>query len=550
MKRSSYLKAAVFTVTAVMFTTACASEPDNNGGENTAAPDNGAAENNDEENEEGDGEVEELSEGNDLIIAAGSDITSLDPHTTSDVPSGNVQINLFESLTKTDENFELQPHLAESWEDVEEDVWEFTLREDVTFSDGEAFNAEAVEANLERLMDPDVASPRAGLFEIIEEIEVVDEYTIRLHTEMPFSALPAHLSTYPSSMVSPALIEEDYANMEDGGQPGDAVNEGPEGTGMFTLNNWDPGNEIVLDAKDDYWNERVSFDSVTFKVVPEDLTRVGELETGASHIIDPLTPSDMSRVEGTDGMEVFQTEAASITYLGFNNEVEPLDDPLVRRAIDLALSKSDMLEGVLEGNGTPAVGPLNATQFGYSEDVVSSEQDLEEAQSLLAEAGYEDGFEISIWTNDTEERSDIAVLAQADLAQIGIDASIEEFEWGAYLDATAQGEHDMFILGLSLPTMDADYPLHELFHTDSMGEGNRFFYSDENFDALIADAREEQDEAAREGLYEDAVNHLNETSPASFLYHPDHIMGHREEVTGFWADGSGLYQLHEVEIEQ
>lgn len=556
MKKSSYLKAALFTFTAVMFTTACASEPDNDGADNTAAPDNGAADNaedvDDEENGEEveEGEVEELEEGNDLIIAAGSDITSLDPHTTSDVPSGNVQINLFETLTKTDENFELQPHLAESWEDVEEDVWEFTLREGITFSDGEEFNAEAVEANLERLLDPDVASPRVGLFEIIEEIEVVDDYTIRLHTEMPFSALPAHLSTYPSSMVSPALIEDDYANMEDDGQPGDVVNEDPVGTGMFTLNEWDPGNEVVLDAKDDYWNERVNVDSVTFKVVSEDLTRVGELETGASHIIDPLTPSDMSRVEATDGTEIFQTEAASITYLGFNNEVEPLDDPLVRRAIDLALSKEDMLEGVLEGHGTPAVGPLNETQFGYSDNVVSSEQDLEEAQSLLAEAGYEDGFEINIWTNDTEERAAIAVLAQADLAQIGIDASIEEIEWGAYLDATAEGEHDMFILGLSLPTMDADYPLHELFHSDSVGEGNRFFYSDEEFDALLAEAREEQDEQTREDMYEDAVNHLNEASPASFLYHPDHIMGHREEVTGFWADGSGLYQLHEVEIEQ
>lgn len=550
MKKSTYVKSGMLA--SVVMLAACASEPDNDGAGNEGAPpeDNNNATEEAADNNEGDGEVEELEEGNDLIIATLSDITSLDPHTTSDVPSGNVQINIFETLTKSDENFEIQPHLAESWEDVEEDVWEFQLRDDVTFTDGEEFNAEVVQQNLERLLDPDVGSPRAGLFEVIEEIEVVDDYTIRLHTEMPFSALPAHLSTYPSSMVSPALIDADYENMEDEGQPGDIVNEEPAGSGMFTLNDWDPGNQVVLDANEDYWDGRVNVDSATFRVVSEDLTRLGELETGSAHIIDPVTPSDMSRVEGTDGVNIFQTEAASITYMGFNADVEPFNDPDVRRALDMAVNKDNMLEGVLEGNGTPAVGPINETQFGFSDDVEANEYDPEQAQQILADAGYEDGFETTLWTNDSQERMDIAELIQADLSMIGVDVSIEVLEWGAYLDATAEGEHDMFILGLSLPTMDADYPLHELFHSDSVGEGNRFFFDDPEFDALIADAREETDEQTREDLYVEAVEYLNEMAPSSFLYHPDHIMGYRDEVSGFWADGSGLYQLKDVEIEQ
>ncbi len=548
MKKSTYLKAGIVSASLV-FATACAGEPNNNGGTNEGAPpENNTSEN--EGNNEGEGEAEELAEGNDLIIATLSDITSLDPHTTSDVPSGNVQINIFESLTQFDEDFELQPNLAESWEEVESDVWEFELREDVTFTDGEEFNAEAVQTNIERLLDPDIASPRIGQFEVIEEVEVVDDYTVRFHLENPFAALPAHLSTYPSNMVSPALIEEDYANMEEDGQPGDIINEEPVGSGMFTFDSWEPGDRVVLNANEDYWGEPVNVDSVTFNVVPEDLTRIGEMESGAAHIIDPVTPSDMSRVEETEGTNVFQTEAASITYMGFNAENEPFGDERVRRAIDLALSKENMLEGVLEGTGSPALGPINETQFGYSDNVEGSEQDLEEAQALLDEAGYGDGFETTLWTNDSRERMDIAELAQADLAQIGVDVSIEVLEWGAYLDATAEGQHDMFILGLSLPTMDADYPLHELFHSESVGEGNRFFFEDEEYDQLIHEARIEEDEEARVELYEEAVNYLNEMAPASFLYHPDHIMGYRDEISGFWADGSGLYQLQDVEIEQ
>jgi peptide/nickel transport system substrate-binding protein len=551
MKKSRKLKVVTVMAAAAMMTAACASEPDNDGTDNGAAPDNGANDEAAEDgNEAGDGEAEELAEGNDLIIGTLSDISSLDPHTTSDVPSGNVQINLFESLTKFDEDLELQPNLAESWEDVEPDVWEFELREDVTFTDGTEFNAEAVKVNIERLLDPDVASPRVGQFETIEEVEVVDDYTVRFHLENPFAALPAHLSTYPSNMVSPELIEEDYANMEDDGQPGDIINEDPVGTGIFTFNSWEPGDRVVLDANEDYWGENVNVDSVTFNVVPEDLTRIGEMESGAAHIIDPVTPSDMSRLEETDGTNVYQREAASITYMGFNAEKEPFGDERVRSAIDLALNKENMQEGVLEGTGEPANGPINSTQFGYSENIEPTAQDLEEAQSLLEEAGYEDGFETTLWTNDSRERMDIAELAQADLAQIGVDVTIEVLEWGAYLDATAEGEHDMFILGLSLPTMDADYPLHELFHSDSVGEGNRFFYADTDYDEIIQQARIEEDEDARLSLYEDAVNHLNATSPASFLYHPDHIMGHRDEISGFWADGSGLYQLQDVEIEQ
>ncbi len=539
-KRKKSFKAGAFSLALALTVAGCASEPDE-------AADTGT----DGDNGEDNGESVEGQEGGDLIIGVLSDINSMDPHTSNDVPSGQIQTNLYETLVKFDEDMELEPYLATDWEMVDDLVWEFNLQEGVTFHDGSDFNAEVVKANIDRINDEEIGSPRAILFEIIEEVNVVDDYTVEIVTEDPFAPLPAHFAHYASSMISKESIDGDYAAMEDGDQPGDYINQHPSGTGFFEFEDRDPGNEVTLTNFEGYWGDHAKVDSVTFKVVPEDLTRIGELESGAAHIIDPVTPSDLNRVENTDGTNSYMRDAASITYLGFNMEEEPFDDPLVRRALSMALDKESMLEATLEGTGEPANGPINDTQFGYSDEVPVQEQDLEEARELLAEAGYEDGFETTIWTNDSRERIDIAEVAQANFAEIGVDVEIEVVEWGAYLDSTGAGEHDMFILGLSLGTGDADYPMHMLFHSTNAGpSGNRSFMQDEEFDQMLHEARVESDEETRLAMYVEVVEYLNEQAPMAFLYHPSHIMGYSDSVDGFWADGSGLYQLQDVTISE
>ncbi|UTR12341.1 glutathione ABC transporter substrate-binding protein [Evansella sp. LMS18] len=550
MFKSKALKAGIFSAALTVVLAGCAQEPDE-GAVGNANNDGGAndnAANGEDGNNNGD-EAAGGGEGGDLVIATLSDANMLDPHSASDIPSGQANSNIFETLTKYDTDMELEPLLAEEWEAVEEDVWEFKLVEGVTFHDGSEFNADVVKMNIERILDPELASPRAILVDIIDEVIVVDDHTVQFRTEDPFAPLPAHLAHYSISMISPEVIEEDYARVEDGDQYGQYINENPIGTGAFKFESWDTGDQLVMVKNEDYWGEPAHLDSVTLKVVPEDLTRVGELETGAAHVIDPLTPSDMSQVENSEGIDVYQRSAASITYMGFNMEKEPFDDERVRRAVALALDRASMVDGILEGTGVRAVGPINDTQFGFSENVDAVEQDYEEARALLAEAGYEDGFDTVIWTNDSRERQDIAELAQADLAQIGVNAEINVVEWGAYLDATGAGDHDIFILGLSLGTGDADYPLHMLFHSENAGpQGNRSFMRDEEFDQMLHEARIEQDEDTRLALYEDIVNYLNEQSPMAFLYHPDHIMGVADNVEGFWADPSGLYQLKDIQL--
>src|SRR5690625_537726 len=261
---------------------ACASEPDE-----SSTP----------ENNSGDSQS-----GGELVVAAASDVVALDPAGSNDIPSFDVQSNIFENLIRHDENMELQPALAESWEAIDETTWEFKLQEGVTFHDGSEFNAEVVKANIERVLDPDVAALAGHLIAMIEEVEVVDDYTVRFITEYPFGSLPAHLAHPTASMISLPQIEEDYAAMEEGAEPGSVINENPIGTGYFQFDEWLPGQHVSLTKNDDYWDGEAKLDAVTFKVVSEDLTRIAELETGDSHVSNPLSPSDIERVEGVEGL--------------------------------------------------------------------------------------------------------------------------------------------------------------------------------------------------------------------------------------------------------
>lgn len=494
---------------------------------------------------------DESAAGGDLILAVLSDASSLDPHGANDVPSTIVQENIFETLVHTDENSEIIPGLAESWDPVDELTWSFKLQEGVMFHDGEEFNADVVKMNLDRIRDEELGSPRANLFAMITNVEAVSEYEVEISTEYPFSPLLSHLAHNSGGMISPASIEEDYEAIENGQDPFSVVSQNPVGTGYFKFESWDPGSEIRLVKNEDYWGEPVALDSATFRVVPDSQVRAADLETGNVHIIDPVQPNEVSRIDNSGVASVLRTPSSSLAYLGFNVEKEPFNDPLVRRAISYAIDREAIISGIYEDYAIPAIGPLAPGTFGYTDEIDSIEFDMDEARSLLEEAGMEDGFSTSIWTNDNPQRQSIAVLVQEALSELNIEASIEVLEFGAYLDQTAAGEHDMFILGYSNPTGDADYQMYGLFHTDQIGNpGNRSFYSNPEVDALLDDGRRSTDPAEREEIYAETAQILTDEAPMAFLLHQEYLNGIADNVNGFDIDAAGIYQLKDITIDQ
>lgn len=488
--------------------------------------------------------------GGDLILAVLSDASSLDPHGSNDVPSSVVQANIYETLVNRNENNEIVEGLASSWEQIDETTWSFTLQEGVTFHDGEEFNAEVVKMNLDRVRDEAIASPRFFLYEMITDVEVTGDYEVQITTEYPFAPLLAHLSHNGGGMISPASIEADYAAMEEGSDPGSVISEAPVGTGFFVFDTWQVGSEIRLTKNEDYWGEAAKVDTVAFRVVPDSQVRTADLETGNVHIIDPVQPNEVERINNSGAGSVLQKASSSLAYLGFNTEKEPFNDPLVRQAISLAVDREAIISGVYENYGIAAIGPLAPGIFGYTEDIDAVEYNMDEARALLEEAGMADGFSTSIWTNDNPQRQAMAVLIQESLAELNIEVEIEVMEFGAYLEQTAAGQHDMFILGWSNPTGDADYGTYALFHSSQKGNpGNRSFYENPEVDALLDEGRREADPAAREEIYAEVAQLLTDDAPMAFLLHTEYLVGIADNVSGFDIDTSGIYQLQNVTIE-
>lgn len=505
-----------------------------------------------ESEESGDAdEKEEGEKGGDLTIAVDSDVVSLSTHGDNDVPSTNVQDNIYETLTTMDEDQEVQPGLAEDWEQVDDTTWEFYLEEGVEFHDGEELTAEAVKKNFDRLMDDDIGSPRAFLLEAVEDVEAEDDYTVRIDLEYEYAPLLANLAHTGTAIMSPDSIDEDYEAMEeDDEDPDSYINKNPAGTGPFEYDDWTPGEEVVLKRNDDYWGDNANLDSVAFKVVDEQSTRIAELDSGETDVADAIGSDNVSRVEEDPDSDVLQEPSAGLSYVGFNTQKEPFDDKKVRQAVSMAIDNEELVEGVYNGMGIPADGPLAPPVFGYDDSIEGFDYDPEEAKELLAEAGYEDGFDTTIWTNDEDERMDTAVAVQSQLSEIDIDVEIEEMEWGAYLEETANGEHDMFVLGWEAVTADADYGMYPLFHSSQHGDpGNRSFLDNEEVDEILEEARRETDEDKREELYSEAQELLVDVAPMLYIHHKEHLLGVNDDVKDFEVDAEGLYQFDDAYIE-
>ncbi|MFA1821740.1 glutathione ABC transporter substrate-binding protein [Virgibacillus oceani] len=515
---------------ALLILTACADEPDTT-------------------NEEGASENDTEAEGENLVVDLRSDPVSLDPHAANDGNSLYVMNAMYDTLVALDTNLELQPALAESLEQVEDTIWEAEIREGVMFHDGSELNAEVVKANLDRVLDPDMGSPLAFLFDMIASVEVTDEYTVEITTAYPFSALPLHLAHPGGHIISLEAIEADYEAVENGEEPFASVNDNPVGTGYFQYDDRSHGESITLVKNEDYWGEEALVDAVTFKVVPEDLTRIAELETGEADIIYPVNANDIEQIDSNEGTHVKQSDSSNLTYVGMNTEQEPFDDPLVRRAVAMAIDNEPIIEGVTDGVALTAEGPLAPTVLGYSDELTPIEQDLEEASELLAEAGYEDGFTATVATND-RTTSDIAEIIQSQLNEIGIELEIEMMETGAYLEQTANGETDMHVGSWGTVTLDADYGLYPMFHSENAGApGNRSFFSNEEVDDLLEQARQTTEEEERLELYKEVQQIIVDEAPIVPIYHSVLLAGLRDEVNGFYQYPSSFPYLRNVTLD-
>lgn len=489
-------------------------------------------------------EGEDSAEGGDLVATYAIDAASLDPAGQNDLPSDQRRNVLYEGLLYLNDDLEPEPRLATDYEQVDDTTWRFTLREGVTFHDGTEFNANAVKASIERIVDPAVGSSRANIFEMIELINVIDDYTVEFVIEYPFASLPNYLTHDGGGIISPEVIDEDYQNALDeagldmtaedyyeiretdddeyedivdqiGEYTGAVVEQKPIGTGYMQFESRTPGEEIVMARYDDYWDEPAKLDTVTFKVVPESSSRLAELETGDAHFTQGFDHGQWDRVNDSPDMEGHPVYNISNEYVGFNTQNEYLDDKRVRQAIAHMVDKEEVLDGIYYGTGRVMKGALQEEVLGYDENLEDLKYDPEEAEALMEEAGYEDGFELTAMVNgESQENVDLAIFLQEQLQDIGITLNVEQVEWGAYIEALSNGEHDLFIMGWPNAVGDPDQGLLPLFHSSMIGQGgNRTFFENDEVDDLLEAGRTESDPASREKIYQEIEEILVDEQP-------------------------------------
>ena len=474
-----------------------------------------------------------------LIVAQGADADSLDPHATNDQPSSRVMKQIYQSLVDQNADMELVPGLAEEWEQIDEYTFEFILKEGVMFHNGEELTASDVEFTLLRALESPHVGHIVGAIDP-DGIEIIDDYTIRISTTEPFAPLLSHLAHTASSILNQSAVEEF----------GEDYGQNPVGTGPFMFGSWTRGSEIRLERYEDFHGDNALMENVTFRNIQEDGNRTIELETGEIHIAYEILPTDISRIEGNDEVVLARDLNFSTVYLGFNAQKEPFDDVRVRQAINYAIDVESIIDTVMEGSGEIATGPIGPMVWAANDNLEPYGYDVDRARELLEEAGYGDGFSTTIWTNDNQLRQDIAQIAQSQLGEIGIEIDIEVLEWGAYLDGTAAGDHDMFILGWVTVTGDPDYGLYALFHSEQFGAaGNRTFYANDRVDELLEEARRSADPDVREAAYMEVQEIVRDEAPWLFLNTGEERTGLRSNVSGFRNHPAGHHQLWNVTVE-
>lgn len=432
----------------------------------------------------GDGNSEAEGKGStDIVVAVTAEILSLDPQVNSSTPGETVKDQVFEGLVKADEKNEIHPALAESWEVSEDGLsWSFQLRQGVTFHDGEPFTAKDVKATLERYLTNE-GSTRAYLYNNIKSVEPQGDNVVVIHTNTVQANLLNVLAYGGGAIMSAKSLER--SNEE--------IAASPVGTGPFKIKEVKAGEYVVVDGFDGYWGQRPDLTEIKFLTVTEAATRVNMLETGEVDFITGVTKEDIARFEGSDKFTVQYADSNRVAHIGINMTKTPFENKLVRQAMNYAVDRQAIVEGVLGGMGTAAKSVLAETTYGFSDKGDIYTYDPEKAKELLKEAGYPDGFEATVVTCDGRYFKDKATVmaAVSQLEKVGIRLKVEVYDWASYLDLVKTAWDDnntveLYFFGWESGTGEASYLFNSLFTQKNWAPvgWNTMFYQNDEFEKL------------------------------------------------------------------
>jgi peptide/nickel transport system substrate-binding protein len=478
---------------------------------------------------------------NTLYVALEAEPPELDPNLSSAYVDRQVMASLYDKLVDIDENGEIVPMLAKSY-DVSDDgkVYTFHLRDGIKFHDGTEFNAEAVKYNLERYQEED--SVRSTEVEPIESVEAVDEYTVRVTLSEPFAPFLAVLTDRAGIMASPKAIEENNGR----------ISKDPVGTGPFKFVERVRGDHITVEKNPDYWREGLpKIDKIEYRGIEDENVQYQNLQSGELDIIDSIPVVEFKELQQSGDYNVSIEQGLGFQGIWLNVTQPPFDNKQLRQAVYRLVDRDAIVKAVLRDVGGEAGNsPFSEQSWAYSEKSDSyPERSVEEAKALLKKAGEPDGFSFTLKTDPSPLNQQVGQVIQNNLKPAGIDVKLEQEEFGTLLDDSTNGNFQALYLGWS-GRIDPDLNIYDFMVTN--GDFNDSGYSNPEVDKLLNEARTTSDRDRRKELYGQVMEILHEDVPYVYLYHNNQTtdFAMQPTVQGFEPYPDGILRLAGVSKEQ
>jgi peptide/nickel transport system substrate-binding protein len=495
-----------------------------------------------------------------LLFGMGTDADFLDPRQINTQEAYIVCANIYDCLVLYDLGAAtIRPGLAESWQISEDGLqYTFTLRQGVTFHDGAAFNADAIITWYNSLKEGAPGSQYDAtkmpymepfLTSLVDTVEKVDDSTVVFTLPKPYAPLLANLAIPLFGIISPTAIQ----------QFGLDVGTNPSGTGAFKLaspDDWVRESQMTLTANPDYWGGAPGVGSVIFSVAPESSSRLQQVESGETDVAIFMTPDDVKKAKDNADLQVLEVAGLNTNCVEFNVSKDPFMSKEVRQALNYAINKEELSQGLYGGDMVVAGGVLPPSDWAYNPDLVSYPFDQAKATELLTAAGYGEAnplkFTFMVYTvtrgyNPAADRLGTAI--QEYWKQVGVEAEIQTEEWTQYRVDRRADKFQVSLSGWQGDNGDPDNFLFALLGSPNIGSTNTSWYSNPDVDALLEQAQVETDQEARKTLYHQAEQAIVDDAPWAFLGYQKHQVVTRTNVKNFTLQPTYIYYLSAVTKE-
>jgi peptide/nickel transport system substrate-binding protein len=463
------------------------------------------------------GSAGETVQGGNITVGIAQDLDdSLDPHKAVAAATKEILFNVFEGLMKPTSTGELKPALAEKYEvSQDEKTYTFTLRSGVKFHNGKALTADDVVYSIQRCADTSAGEPLVAAFSNIASVKKTDDSTVVITLKEADNEFLSYLTT--------AILPKDY----------DKQDTAPVGTGPFKFVSRKAQDSIVLEKFDGYWGKPAYLDKITFKIYENADALQLALQSGSVDMCPHLTATQINQLSKSD-YNTLEGTMNLVQALYLNNTVKPLDNEKVRQALCYAVDKQEIMDLVSDGHGKAIGSSMYPTFSKYFDKDLTDyyTKNVEKAKKLLKEAGYPDGFTLTITApSNYQPHVDTAQVLVEQFKAIGVTAKIKLVDWNTWLnDVYAKRNYQATVVGVDAPNMNARALLERFVSTSTKNFVN---YKNADYDALFQKAMAEKDDAARTGIYKEMEKNLTEHAANVYIQDLADLVAIKKNLTGY-----------------